>query len=202
MRKFTFTSILAVIFAGLNVFGAEFVLKDNATGTTYGPFEDANGTEVTIGKQRLTLSRKPDGDLTKARFVGFTGADLYVNDASVLDEWAAGLIKESGLLKGCEHWIYFHPNRKYDAKLTYVFDRPVTSFAARIAIGRPEGDGNAVFVVLADGKEVYRSDAISGGMPPVRVQVQFPPAKKIQLVGERNGSYAHDLCMWLEPQVK
>jgi hypothetical protein len=202
MCTFKFFAVCFVFFASACVFAEEFTLKDNETGETYGPFADNPGTMVAIGERRMILVRRTDGDLTKARVGALGGAELGINDVSLLDEWAAELISESGVLKDCKSWIYIHPSRKYEARLTYVFDQPITSFEARIAIGRPEGDGNAIFAVIADGKEVYRSEAMEGGMAPIKVQVSFPSARKLTLVGERNGFWGHDLCIWLEPKVK
>lgn len=166
--------------------------------------DDIDGAEVTVGNQRFTLKRTLNPDLTSAKIAGYRGKDLGMNDAdeSLIGDWAAGLIGESGVLEKCKRWIYFHPMRDYDARLVFFLAQPATSFEARIAIGRPEGEGNAIFVIMADEEEVYRSEPLKGGMAPVKVQVTFPPTKRLTLIGERNGSWAHDICMWLDPTVK
>jgi hypothetical protein len=203
MRFFS-VAILCVLLSATVGNAAEFTLTHNETGTVYGPFKATNGNDVTIGNHHFTFKQTLDPDLTNARLGVFLGADVAFNvaDESLIGAWAAGLIAESGVLEKCKRWIYFHPMRDYDAKLVFFLEQPVTSFETRIAIGRAEGDGNAIFVIMADEEEVYRSEPLKGGMDPVKVQVTFPATKKLTLIGERNGSWAHDICIWMDPIVK
>ena len=197
-------AILCALFSTLTANAAEFTLTHNETGTVYGPYEALHGSDVTIGKHQFTFEPTLDPDLTNARIGGFLGSDFGMNDASesLIGDWAAGLIADSGRLDKCKRWIYFHPARDYDGKLVYLLEQHVTSFEGSICIGRTEGDGNAIFVIMADGKEVYRSEPLRGGMDPVKVQVTFPATKRLALIGERNGSWAHHICMWLDPTVE
>jgi hypothetical protein len=202
--RFSTVAILCFLSGAAAANAAEFTLTHKETGTVYGPFEATDGRDVIIGKQAFTFKETLDPDLTCAPVAVFLGADLAFNvaDESLIGAWAAGLIAESGVLDKCKRWIYFHPMRDYDAKLVFFLKQPVTSFEARIAIGRAEGDGNAIFVIMANGEEVYRSEPLKGGMDPVKVQVTFPATKKLTLIGERNGSWAHDICIWMDPTVK
>ncbi len=131
-----------------------------------------------------------------------SASDTGMNDVTKLDDWARGLIRESGIVDKCSKWIYCHPNKGSDGVVVVKVPKPVRQFRSRIAIGRTQGRGDAVFVLLADGKEVFRSESMVGGQSPKEVNLTFAPCRELRLVSDRNGSWTHDLCIWLEPMVR
>lgn len=68
------------------------------------------------------------------------------------------------------------------ARLTYELTESFSKFVAAIGIDDAAGDlGNAVFRVLADGKEVFNSGQVTGKDQPRPIIVPLAGAKKLTL---------------------
>lgn len=67
----------------------------------------------------------------------------------------------------------------------------------------PGGEtGDVVFVVEADGREVYRSDVVRQGEPPVSVEAAVDGADTVRLVAEdADGTSTGDYADWGEPTL-
>ena len=79
--------------------------------------------------------------------------------------------------------------------LAFATEGRFRTFAATIGIDDERGGaGSGVFVVKADGKEVYRSPLLRGTSPPGEIAVPVAKAKEVSLVvefGDDGGVHAH-----------
>lgn len=74
-------------------------------------------------------------------------------------------------------------------------------FTARLGIlDTAQGRGAAVFRVLGDGRELYRSAQIGGGQEPVAIRVEIKGVKRLELIVDDTGDRDRDHTAWLGPQ--
>jgi len=97
-------------------------------------------------------------------------------------------------------YIFLHPPHRVEGFINYKLPSPVQSFKGRIVLTSPHG-GEAVFRVLAAGKEVF-SAQVKSGDPPLPVKATFPATAELKLIVDPHGAADSDHCSWLEPQVR
>ena len=98
-----------------------------------------------------------------------------------------------------ERFLYAHAPSRYE----YEFKKPVTGFRAVILIPKEApGGSSAIFSVLSDEGEVFRSKVISAANPKEEVEISFKPSKKLILVVDENGDDNSDWTFWVDPQYQ
>lgn len=81
------------------------------------------------------------------------------------------------------------------------FPKPVTKFSAAVGIDNNSStrgvNGSAVFVVEAAGREIYRSEKLTGASEPEKIDVSFEPTDALTLkVEPTDDGPAHDQADW------
>lgn len=87
--------------------------------------------------------------------------------------------------------------------LVYTLDGGYEKFAATVGIDDAIGRrGSVVFRVLGDGKELFKTDVLRGGMPPVAVNVDVAGVKKLELFADpADGLDIGDHADWGEARL-
>ncbi|QJE97573.1 NPCBM/NEW2 domain-containing protein [Luteolibacter luteus] len=96
-------------------------------------------------------------------------------------------------------FLYAHAPSRYE----YEFPKPVTGFRAVVLIPKEApGGASAIFSILSDEGEVFRSKEISASNPKEEIEISFKPSKKLVLVVDENGDDESDWTFWVDPQYQ
>lgn len=87
-------------------------------------------------------------------------------------------------------------------KLLYRMNGEQKEFIS-VSAGKDEVPvGSAVFAIYADGREVFRSPLMRGGMSPVHVDISLAGVKQIELrVDDAGDNVCGDMAAWLTPII-
>lgn len=88
-------------------------------------------------------------------------------------------------------------------RIEYLFDEPVREFRAILTMYESYSatKGNVIFRVETDRGEVFASRPIRNAQRE-DVYVRFPPARKLVLITDQNGSRDEDWAVWLRPEAR
>jgi hypothetical protein len=165
--------------------------------------------------EQAKLAQKMKDDLAKDAAILAARESLQVGDQQNLGQWInlwelKPKWNERQLINGVE--FKGHPDLRLDAKqleeivyahassrFEYNFKQSVSQL--RCGLWLPNS-GDVIFIIKADGGEVFRKQ-ISGPTKEVfPVDIQFKSAKNIEFITDKNGAENFDWSTWIKPQVK
>jgi hypothetical protein len=97
--------------------------------------------------------------------------------------------------KQIEEMVYAHASSRFE----YSFKQSVSQL--RCGLWLPNG-GDVIFIIKADGAEVYRKQITGPTKQIHQVEIEFKSAKKIEFITDKNGTENFDWSTWIKPQVK